>query len=25
MTDTAAPAAEDRPLTQDGPALRLYL
>jgi DNA polymerase-1 len=25
MTDTDAPAAEDRPLTQDGPALRLYL
>ncbi len=25
MTDTAAPPAEDRPLTQDGPALRLYL
>lgn len=25
MTDTAAPPAEDRPLTQDAPALRLYL
>jgi DNA polymerase-1 len=25
MTDTAAPPAEDRPLTQEGPALRLYL
>src|SRR3989338_7109963 len=25
MTDTDAPAAPDRPLTQDGPAVRLYL
>jgi len=25
MTDTAAPPAEDRPLTQDGPPVRLYL
>ena len=25
MTDTAAPPADDRPLTQDGPPVRLYL
>ena len=25
MTDTAAPSADDRPLTQDAPTLRLYL